>query len=173
MWYRDQMAWAVDRTENSVVLTLGRGMVAFDVPADWAFRVRNRLERNGFCTPALLVGARLVRAVFLAEADGVVLGQFQMPGDVRYLAAPCQIELPLLHVTAAQSRKWFCAPNPARRWLFPAGAVLAAVNAATPPPFKGAQPPDDRRSTQPAHRVSSDHRRASGRGHRRAACPAS
>ncbi|WP_329791543.1 hypothetical protein V1227_06390 [Lentzea sp. DG1S-22] len=133
-------------TGNAVVLPLGRGLVAFDVPADRAVQVRDRMEHNGFSTPALLVGARGPRAVFLAETDEVVLGQFQMPGDVRFLTVPSTVELPLPNARATRGTAWFCPPDPRRRWLLSASTVLAAIDAATPPPMRTRQRQDHRQA---------------------------
>jgi len=132
-WYRDRLAWRAHVADGAVVLPLGHGVVAFDVPGDRRFTLRKMLECNDMCTPVLLVGRPEPRAVFFAEADDVVFGQFQMPVGVRYLTVPTCLRLPLLVTTTADDVKWFRAPDPARRWLFSANAVLAAINTATPP----------------------------------------
>ncbi|SDJ53820.1 hypothetical protein SAMN05192558_12523 [Actinokineospora alba] len=133
-WYRDAMAWPVEVTDGLVILPLGQGTVAFDVPGNRAAPVRKRLEQDGFCTPAvLLMSAQRCHVMFLAEADHAVLGQYQMPEHVRYLCAPAVLPLPILRSPMSQHHWWFSEPDPARRWLHSAAAVLAAINAETPP----------------------------------------
>lgn len=131
-WYRERHCWPVLVVEGAVVLPLGRGVVALDVPAERAATVYKNLKHNDIRTPAVLTTEPEPRVVFLAEADDSVLGQFQMPWDVRYLTVPQALPLPLLAESKASDRKWFCAPDPGRRWLPRASAVLAAVNDATP-----------------------------------------
>ncbi|MGW6449805.1 hypothetical protein [Lentzea sp. NPDC055074] len=152
-WYRDQMAWPVVVTGDEVVLPLGRGVVALDVPSDLAGKVRTRLERlhgNDFCTPVLLLTAgEQARAVFLAAADDVVLGQFQMPHGVRYLGAETALVLPARGMTAGRHWPWLRAPDPGDRWLFSAAAVLAAVKDSAPRQYRSSV---DSTSRSPASR---------------------
>ncbi|GLY46839.1 hypothetical protein [Lentzea sp. NBRC 102530] len=132
-WYREKMAWDTRKADNAVHLHLGSGTVAFDVPGDRMIHVHELLLRHDVSTPVMTVTSALeVRGVFLAEADGGVLGQFQMPVGVSYLTCPGVVELPLLD-RLGQHRKWFVAPDPESRWLFPASAVLDAIIAATRP----------------------------------------
>jgi hypothetical protein len=138
-WYRERMAWPVELEAGRIVLPMGGGMVAFDVPTDRAGRVRTRLEslqENSSCTPILLVKGPEPRTVFLAEPDHVVFGQFQMPQDVRFLLAPSTLTLPVRGAASPSENVWCCAPDPLRRWLFPASTVLAAVLSATPPQLR-------------------------------------
>ncbi|MDT7787372.1 MAG: hypothetical protein QOF58_5791 [Pseudonocardiales bacterium] len=129
-WYREVHFWPVQVMGDVVFLPLGRGVVAFEVPADRAARVREVLEGNDIQTAALLVEQAEPRVTFLAEADDAVFGQFQMPPGVRYLTVPVVLRLPL--VNAVGDRSWFRAPDAARRWFPRAAAVLAAIVAATP-----------------------------------------
>ncbi|GHH56597.1 hypothetical protein GCM10017774_74930 [Lentzea cavernae] len=132
-WYREKMAWNTRKAGNAVHLHLGTGVVAFDVPGDRMIHVHELLLHHEISAPVLVVtSAREVRAVFLAEADGVVLGQFQMPLGVSYLTCPGVVELPLLD-RLGQDRRWFVTPDPASRWLSPASAVLAAIITSTRP----------------------------------------
>lgn len=132
IWYRERCIWPVEVVGDALVLPLGRGIVALDVPADRVPKMQKRLATNDIRTPALLVTKPGPRVVFLAEADEAVLGQYQMPVDVRFLSVPRALRLPLMHTGTSDDRKWLWAPDPVHRWLPPAGAVLAAVNAATP-----------------------------------------
>lgn len=143
-WYREHMAWPTYVANEAVLLPLGRGLVAFDVPASHAARVRDRLKHNGFSTPALLVGAQRARAMFLAEADEVVLGQFQMPDGVRFLTVQSALELPMPYARITRNSAWFCAPDRSRRWLFPASTALTAIKTAMRPTLR-ARPQNHRR----------------------------
>ncbi|MDX3664426.1 hypothetical protein PV646_44670 [Streptomyces sp. ID05-26A] len=137
-WYREKMAWQVEIDQARVVLPLGRGIVAFTVPPERVNHVRKRLERleNGnFCTPALLRDSESKmgrHAVFLAEPDHNVLGQYQMPIGTRYLSAPSVLPLPTRKAAEATDGTWLCAPDPHRRWLFAASTVLSIIDAVTP-----------------------------------------
>ncbi|WP_090105168.1 hypothetical protein [Lentzea jiangxiensis] len=124
------MGWRTDADESGGRLLLGRGIVAIDVPASWAPAVRATLERVERCTPALLLATTEPRVVFLAEADTSVLGQFQLPVGARFLTAPTMLRLPLASTAEQGGTIWYCPPDPAHRWLFPAGAVLQAVESA-------------------------------------------
>ncbi|MEV6242438.1 hypothetical protein [Lentzea sp. NPDC051838] len=134
-WYREVHFWPVLVTRDGVCLPLGRGVVAFDVPADRATRVQEVLEGNDIVTAALLVEEGEPRVQFLAEADDAVFGQFQMPPDVRYLSVPVVLRLPLVNVVS--DRSWFRAPDAGRRWFPRAAAVLQAIVAATPRALRG------------------------------------
>ncbi|MEU3649838.1 hypothetical protein AB0E59_41160 [Lentzea sp. NPDC034063] len=131
-WYRERLFWPVGVAGDAVLLPLGCGVVAFEVPLDRAARVREALEHNGTRTAALFTRSPDKRVTFLAEADGAVFGQHQMPFGVRYLTVPVSLRLPLLVASASRGASWFCAPDPAHRWFPCAAAVLAAVTAATP-----------------------------------------
>ncbi|HEX8868203.1 MAG TPA: hypothetical protein VF821_21275 [Lentzea sp.] len=130
-WYREVHFWPVQVMGDVVFLPLGRGVVAFEVPADRAARVQEVLEANDIRTAALLVEQDAEsRVTFLAEADDAVFGQFQMPPGVRYLTVPVVLRLPL--VNTVSDRSWFRAPDATRRWFPRAAAVLAAIVTATP-----------------------------------------
>ena len=129
-WYSTMMGWRTEVDGAGVRLLLGRGIVAIDVPAAWATVVRATLERVERCTPALLLATAEPRVVFLADADTSVLGQFQLPDGAKFLTAPAVLHLPELSTSDTSSAFWYCPPDPAHRWLFPAGAVLQAVEAA-------------------------------------------
>lgn len=131
-WYRKHCSWHVDVVDGAVLLLLGHGIVALDVPVDRATRVQKTLELYDVRTPALLIAKPEPSVVFLAEADEAVLGQHQMPADVRFLMVLRALRLPLLHAEPTDGTKWLWPPDPVRRWLPSVSAVLAAVNAATP-----------------------------------------
>lgn len=131
-WYRERLFWQVCVIGDAVLLPLGRGVVAFEVPLDRAARVQEVLERNDIRTAVLLARSPEERVTFLAEADSTVFGQHQMPSGVRYLTVPVSLRLPLLVASVSHGASWLCAPDPARRWFPCAAAVLAAVTAATP-----------------------------------------
>ncbi|MDX8149482.1 hypothetical protein SK854_45680 [Lentzea sp. BCCO 10_0061] len=140
-WYRDCHFWPVQVRDDDVFLPLGRGTVAFDVPAQRAARVQEVLERNDIHTAALHVEQPVPRVTFLGEADDTVFGQFQMPPGVRYLTVPFVLRLPLMTMSFPDNRKWFCSPDPARRWFPRAAALLAAVTAATPYALRACRAP--------------------------------
>ncbi|MFS8104220.1 hypothetical protein LFM09_44640 [Lentzea alba] len=131
-WYRERHFWPVRVEGDAVLLPLGRGVVAFEVPVDRAVPVQKALERNDIHTPALFVKRPDARVTFLADADDATFGQFEMPSGVRYLTVPVALRLPLLTTMLPCDRSWFRAPDPARRWFPRAASVLSAINAVTP-----------------------------------------
>ncbi|MFD9697993.1 hypothetical protein [Lentzea sp. NPDC059081] len=154
-WYRRHMAWPVEIADSRVVLPLGRGFTAFDTPAGYVSKVLvhlKALHSDDFSVPVLSDGQADGRAVFLAEADGTVLGQYQMPYDVTFLDSAIELVLPLRAPgPAGGNRSWRVPPNPAARWLLPGPAVLAAINAAAPPSHRWR--PAKRAASRPARTI--------------------
>ncbi|KOV83946.1 hypothetical protein [Nocardia sp. NRRL S-836] len=133
-WYRERMLWNAVAVGRTIVLPLRGGLVAFETTTSHLHRARKRLEHSGLELPPTVLDRRGGTAVVLAEYDGAVLGQCQMPGGVRYLMAPSAIELPLVHVAAAaQDRSWVSCPKADDRCLPSASSVLAAFTAVVPP----------------------------------------
>ncbi|MET8759870.1 hypothetical protein [Lentzea sp. NPDC004782] len=130
-WYHEHLFWNTTVIDQSVVLPLGNGLVAFSVPADYLGRVHRHLQRSGLRMPQTVIDECEAPAVILAESDGAVIGQCQMPDGVRYLMVPAVIELPLLPFSAERKKRWLSAPDPHRRWLLSATCVLAALTTAT------------------------------------------
>ena len=110
-WYREELFWPVQVVEDGVVLRLGRGVVACEVPADRAVRGRDVLEHDDIGTAALLVAKSERRVAFLAEADESVFGQFEMRLGVHYLTVPIALRLPLLAQSSIGDRTCFCTPD--------------------------------------------------------------
>jgi hypothetical protein len=131
-WYRERHFWSVHVVGDAVLLPLGRGIVAFEVPAGRAICAQEVLERNDIDAVALFVEQPDPHIIFLADGNGSVFGQFQMPSGVRYLAVPVSLRLPLSAASPTGDRRWFRTPDASRRWLPCAAAVLAAINAVTP-----------------------------------------
>ncbi|KJK33676.1 hypothetical protein UK23_45175 [Lentzea aerocolonigenes] len=140
-WYRERMLWNAAAAGRSIVLSLGGGMVAFETTTPLLRLAWKLLEDSGLEMPPTVVDRRRGTAVVLAEPDGAVLGQCQMPGGVRYLMAPSTIELPLVHVAAAaQDRSWVSSPKANDRCLPSASSVLAAFLAVVPPHLRADKP---------------------------------
>lgn len=94
-WYRMRMSWNAKPANGSVLLCLGNGLVAFAVPVRHFASVRHQLALNDLHTTPVVLDGEEDNAVFLAEYDGSVFGQFQMPSGVRYLMAPEEVRLPV------------------------------------------------------------------------------
>jgi hypothetical protein len=140
-WYRERMLWNAAAVGKSIVLSLGGGLVAFETTTPHFHRTRKRLEDSGLEMPPTVLDRRAGIAVVLAEYDGAVLGQCQMPGGVRYLMAPSTIELPVVHVAAAaQDRSWVSCPKANDRCLPSASSVLATFVAVVPPHLRADRP---------------------------------
>ena len=129
-WYHDNLAWPVRWEQESVVLPLGHGIVAFDVPAGRARVALEQLAYTNCSTPVLYLVGPECRVIILAESDETVFGQFQMPERARYLAAPRCLRLPVMPSPGTGALRWLREPDPKRRWLPRAGAVLSAVTTA-------------------------------------------
>lgn len=140
-WYRERMLWNAAAAGKSIVLSLGGGMVAFETTTPLLRLAWKILEDSGLETPPTVLDRPRGTAVVLAEPDGAVLGQCQMPGGVRYLMAPNTIELPVVHVApAAQDRSWVSCPKADDRCLPSASSVLAAFVAVVPPHLRAGRP---------------------------------
>ncbi|USX55500.1 hypothetical protein [Lentzea sp. HUAS12] len=139
-WYRERMLWNAAVAGKSIVLSLGGGLVAFETTASLLLRARKVMEDSGIEMPPTVLDRRGRTAVVLAESDGAVLGQCQMPGGVRYLMAPSTVELPVVHAAAAaQDRTWVRCPKADDRRLPSASSVLAAFMAVVPPGLRPAR----------------------------------
>ncbi|MFT7841757.1 hypothetical protein Q5530_36950 [Saccharothrix sp. BKS2] len=125
-WYRSRLGWPVEVVDRGVHLLLTGGLVGFEVPGHQAGGVVERLTDFGAVGPALRIGERDGRVVFLCDVNDAVFAQSEMPVGTRYLRAPVSLPLP----SPRPSQSWFVAPEPNRPWLPSAGAVLHAVRAA-------------------------------------------
>lgn len=126
-WYRRHLGWPVETAEDGVSLSLTGGLTAIEVPAHLAGGVLNRLTDLGVVGPALRTGRANDRVTFLCEVDDVVLAQADMPTGVRHLRVGGALALP----SPRPSETWLVAPDPGRRWLPSASAVLHAVRRTT------------------------------------------
>ncbi|MFT7837095.1 hypothetical protein Q5530_13180 [Saccharothrix sp. BKS2] len=126
-WYRHNLGWPVDIAGGGVHLILTGGLAAFEVPAHLAGGVLRRLSDLGAVGPVLRTGTDNDRVAFLCDVDDIVFAQADMPLGVRCPRMGAALPLP----SPRPSKSWLVAPDPDRRWLPSASAVLHAVRHTT------------------------------------------
>lgn len=134
-FYREQLGWKVEHHNGKLHLLFGDGMVGVTLPAHMGKPVSEIMCRRDCNGPILeLRSPRQPYWVFLADTNGVVIAQSDLPAGVGVLNYAQSLPLP---GSAASSTRWIAAPEKARRWLPTLIAVVSAArntHSATPRP---------------------------------------
>lgn len=123
--YRKLFGWTTDVVNDQTMLALGCGIVAVTVPAAAGPAVVTHLRTHEVLGPTLALSGSGARWMFLADPNGFVAGR--LPNDADVLDCPMKIQLPDAETTFAKLR-WVVPPDPVRRWLPTATAVLSVID---------------------------------------------
>ena len=124
--YREAYGWTVDDTGS---LQMGGGMIGVLVQAIFAGATAEFLQRQESCGPVLDLGMGVDGWLFLADPNGLVLSQQEMPPGATVLGCPYKIPLPTPENCVV---RWISPPRSRARWLPTLATVLAAVVASSP-----------------------------------------
>lgn len=127
--YRHQFGWIVHEVDGSAYLSLRHGMVGVAMPPTRAGEAVNALRSQGSRGPVLEVGTGAPVWVVLADPNGRVLSEPELPAGIRVLGCSTLVPLP---GTSSRPARWIVPPDVHHRWLPTLDAVLAAVRAGHP-----------------------------------------
>jgi hypothetical protein len=124
--YRRVFGWAIEHGDRRVLLALDGGMVALAVPRSLGVNAVKQLERLDSCGPVLAVGSPRPHWIFLADANGYVAAQEDLPAGVEVLDCGQRIPVPCQD-TRSVGLRWVVAPDSRRRWLPTLATVVLAI----------------------------------------------
>ncbi|MBE8517316.1 glycogen operon protein GlgX [Amycolatopsis sp. H6(2020)] len=126
--YRQLFGWSVKWRGSQPFLSLENGICAATLPKMNAAPVLARLAAVGCQGPAVgLPTPQGQRVAILAETDGLIPPQSELPRAVDVLAWGALLPLPLDPRRGAPGTEWLVPPDPQRRWLPSLDAVLAGI----------------------------------------------
>jgi len=124
-FYREQLGWRVEHQNGNLHLLFGDGMVGVTLPAHMGKAVSEIMSRRDCSGPILeLRSPRRPYWVFLADTNGVVIAQSDLPTGVWVLNYAQALPLP---GSTTETTRWVVAPEKERRWLPTLIAVVSAV----------------------------------------------
>lgn len=122
--YTQQLGWAVEVCHDHLYLPMGYGMAAVAIHHLPATAVAEHLLRHHSCGPLLRMNAEPCTWIFLADPNGDVFAQSELPAGVAVLSCPERVPLP---GTVDSLTRWILQPNPGNRTLPTVTAVLGAL----------------------------------------------
>lgn len=125
-FYREQLGWQVEHRNGNLQLLFGHGMVGVTLPAHMGKAISEIMCRRDCVGPILeLRSPRQPYWVFLADTNGVVIAQSDLPTGVGVLNYAQALPLP---GSATDTTRWITAPAKERRWLPTLIAVVSAIH---------------------------------------------
>lgn len=137
--YREIFGWVVENRGGRAALRLGHGMVAVAVPPERAPGIATHLHRAEADAPAVAVAGSRPYWFFLADANDSVVTTDELPSGIRVLTCVAAIPVPAEDIPCDGVR-WVVPPDPSRRWLPTAAAVLCAARTSSPEYAGGTTP---------------------------------
>lgn len=122
--YSRLYGWRVVREADIDFLVMGAGLIGVAVPAMLARRAYDRLARSGNRGPILRLDTNPRSWLFLADPNGEVLAQSDLPFDVKLWNCPSRVPLPS---SSCKLTCWVVPPHQRQRWLPTLAAVVAAT----------------------------------------------
>lgn len=146
--YRHMFGWMVNEVDGNAFLMLGHGMVGVVMPPTLAGAAVNLLRSQGFRGPVLEVSTGARVWIVLADPNGLVLCEPELPAGVKMLGCSAPVPLPC---ESGGSARWIIPPDVHHRWLPTLAAVLAAVPGRRKLDARGGQPTAPRRGRGKRH----------------------
>lgn len=125
--YRTELGWPVEAIDIGLWLSLRAGVVGLQAPLSKVDTIQERVRHHGCAGPVLLMPTWPAGAVFLGDANDLVVSNDDLPLGAQILRAPTILPLPT-GLDGMESVRWRYPPRPDSPWL-PSLATLVVAAA--------------------------------------------